>query len=268
MSDVDLVSTAPAQEPAPVAAIVATPPPEPTADQATPEGESPEAKPERTFTQKELDEILQKRIARESRRAERLADAKYRAEYAERQLAELRAPPKDDPASKGPQPENFKDYESYLDALTDWKVDQRLKGFEQGTRAQQESRIMAERANVVLPKLKTAMEKYDDFQDVATSFQAPAPTQAAMLESEHTGELYYYLGLHPEEVSRLASLSPVQQVKAVEALERKLVSAPSPTKTPAPIVPNNGNSKVSKSPSEMNYDEFAEYRRKRLARKR
>lgn len=264
MSDVDLAGTETA---APVAAIVATPQPESTADQAPQEGESPEAKPERTFTQKELDEIVQKRLARESRRAEKLAEAKARAEFAERQLAELKAPKVEKPSGK-PTPQQFESYEDYMDALTDWKVDQRMDGIRKETELERTQRQMAETAGRVMPKLKSAMEKYDDFQDVATSFQAPRAAQAAMLESDITGELYYYLGSNPAELDRISSLSDVKQVLAIRELEQKLTAAPTPTKTPPPIVPNTGNAKVSKRPSEMNQEEFEEYRRKYRAKRR
>lgn len=269
MSEIE--STAPVAPAVSTPAAPAAPAPEPTADPvADPvEGESkPEAPPEKTLTQSEVNEIVQKEKAKARRQAERMAEARLRAEYAERQLAELKAPPKQEATSGEPVPAQFQDYESYIAALTDWKVEQKLSGLRKETEAQQVQRQMAERADQVLPKLKPAMEKYDDFQEVATSFKAPPALQAAMLESDHTGELYYYLGSNPAELDRLSRLSDVKQVLAVKELESRLTAPPQPTRTPAPIVPNNGKSAVSKSFTEMNYDEFAEYRRKRLARKR
>jgi hypothetical protein len=269
MSDIPEVveSTAP---PTPAAAPVAAPEPESTAEQVpSPEGETPEAKPERTFTQKELDEVVQKRLAKESRRAERLAEARLRAEFAEKRVSELESrlnPP--NPESGKPTPEQFKDYESYIDALTDWKVEQKVGGIRQETAQQQQQRVLAQAAQTIMPKLKAAQSKYDDFEEVATSFKAPRALQAAMLESDITGDLYYYLGANPEERERLFGLSEVGQVRAIAALEAKLKAPPKPTQTPAPIVPNSGNSKVTKHPTDMSYEEFAEYRAKRLKAKR
>jgi hypothetical protein len=257
--------------PAPTPVVETTPAPDSTAEQeATPEGESPEATPEKTLTQSEVNKIIQKEKAQASRRAEKQVELRLRAEYAEKEAAALRNqlnPPK--PQLSGePVPAQFQDYESYISALTDWKVEQKFGGIQKQNETQQAQRAVQERAATILPKLKPAMEKYDDFNEVATSYSAPPAVQAAMLRSSMVGELYYHLGQNPDELDRISRLDDIEQVYAVRDLEAKLKGTPSPTKTPAPIVPNSGRSAVSKSPSAMNYDEFAEYRRKRLANRR
>ena len=183
-------------------------------------------------------------------------------------LAELKAPPPSKPSGE-PVPAQFQDYESYISALTDWKVDQKMKGIREETEAQQYARQKAEQAQKVLPKLKSAQDKYDDFNEVATSYQAPPAMQAAMLRSAHTGELYYYLGANIEERERISRLDDIEQVYAIRDLETKLTASSSPTRTPAPIEPNSGKAPVSKHFSDIkSQDEWDEYRRKRLARKR
>ena len=270
MSDIE--STAPVEPatPVPVAAIVATPEAPTTAvEPDAPEGESPEQAP-RTFTQDELNKIVQKEKFKESRRAEKLAEARLRAEYAERERDALQAKLNPQPAqpSGEPTPAQFQDYETYIKALTDFRVGEALKGVRKESEAQQQERAFKERAAAIRPKVEAAKAKYDDFDDVAYSYDAPPAMQAAMLKSAHTGELYYYLGANPDERERIAAMDDFDQAYAIRDLERTLTAPPSPTKTPAPIVPNNGKSSVSKKPSDMNYDEFAEYRRKRLAAKR
>lgn len=270
MSDIE--STAPVEPatPVPVAAIVATPEAPTTAvEPDAPEGESPEQAP-RTFTQDELNKIVQKEKFKESRRAEKLAEARLRAEYAERERDALQAKLNPQPAqpSGEPTPAQFQDYETYIKALTDFRVGEALKGVRKESEAQQQERAFKERAAAIRPKVEAAKAKYDDFDEVAYSYDAPPAMQAAMLKSAHTGELYYYLGANPDERERIAAMDDFDQAYAIRDLERTLTAPPSPTKTPAPIVPNNGKSSVSKKPSDMNYDEFAEYRRKRLAAKR
>lgn len=270
MSDIE--STAPVEPatPAPVAAIVATPEAPTTAvEPDAPEGESPEQAP-RTFTQDELNKIVQKEKFKESRRAEKLTEARLRAEYAERERDALQAKLNPQPAqpSGEPTPAQFQDYETYIKALTDFRVGEALKGVRKESEAQQQERAFKERAAAIRPKVEAAKAKYDDFDDVAYSYDAPPAMQAAMLKSAHTGELYYYLGANPDERERIAAMDDFDQAYAIRDLERTLTAPPSPTKTPAPIIPNNGKSSVSKKPSDMNYDEFAEYRRKRLAAKR
>jgi len=253
----------------PVAAPIATPEPVSTAEQVvTPEGESPEAPvEERSFKQSEVDKIVQTRLAKESRRLQRVAEAEARAAYAERQLAELRAPAKTEQPSGEPVPSNFKDYETYIAALTDWKVDQKMQGIRQETEAQQYARQKAEQAAKVLPKLKPAQDKYDDFNEVALSYEAPPAMQAAMLRSAHTGELYYYLGQNEAERERISRLDDIEQVYAIRDLETKLTATPKPTNTPPPIVPNAGKAPVKKDTFELPWKEFVAQRRKEMGRR-
>jgi hypothetical protein len=271
MSDIDTAAPvvaipapeAPAAQPAPEI--------ESTADQSpVPEGEStPEVVPEKTFTQAELDKIIQKRLHTESRKAEREAQAREERirEEVESRLSRLQ--PQTPQPTGEPEPQNFKDYESYIAAKVKFDVDREMSGIKRQSEAQREAEFKRQQAATVLPKLKSAVEKYDDFKEVVTSFKyAPEPMQAAMLESDITGELYYHIGNNPDELERISALSPTRQVEAILKLEAKLKAPPSPTKTPAPIIPNSANSTARKSMSDMNQDEFDEYRRNRLARKR
>lgn len=269
---VDFVPEAPAA-PAPDSAVPvaeATPKPESTAEQVPiPEGEQqPEAAPEKTFTQSELNDILQKRLAKETRKAEREAQAResrIQQEITER-MAKLQPPPPTQ--TDEPKPAQFQDYESYISALTDWKVEQRFGAVRQETQAQQAERERQETARQILPKLKSASEKYDDFQEVATGFQAPQAMQAAMLKSSITGELYYYIGNHPDELRRISSLDPVEQVWEIKSLEAKLKAPPAPTKAPAPIVPNDAKSASTKSTREMTDAEWDKWREADIKSKR
>lgn len=261
----------------PVAAPIATPEPVSTAEQVdAPEGESPEAIPEKTLTQSQVNKIVQKEKAQASRQAEKLVEARLRAEYAERERDALAAKlnPQPETPSGEPTPAQFQDYESYIRAFNKWNVKEELKQEREALqkqherqRAQQEIEKVAVTA---IPKLERGREKYDDFDEVVQQFVANTPQAAhdALLESERTDDLLYFLGQNPAERDRIFRLSNVGQVKAITALEAKLTATPSPTRTPAPIVPNNGKSPVSKHWQDMNTEEFFEYRRKRIAAKR
>lgn len=259
----------------PVAAPIATPEPDSTAEQVpTPEeGESPEAKPERTFTQKELDEVVQKRLAKESRRAEKLAEARLRAEYAERERDALKAqinPPAAQPSGE-PKLEDYQDWDTFDKARLKWYGEQIVGSIRKEREAQQQERQREQTKTAIAPKVDAARTKYEDFDDVALSVSFPesaAPAQAAMLHSKITGELYYYLGSNPAEAEAISRLPPIEQVYAIRDLETKLTAPPSPTRAPPPIVPNTGKSPVAKSYSDMNYDEFVAARRKEIAAKR
>lgn len=258
----------PAETPAPAPGATAAP--------ETEVVETPETPPEeKTLTQTEVNKIIQKEKAKEYRRAERLAEAKIRAEYAERQLAELKAPPPAQPTGE-PKPTQFQDYESYIAALTDFKVNERLSGFQKETRAQEQARAQREQAATLQQKFSATAKKYDDFQEVALSQDVPIsePMAAAIKDSGIGGELAYYLGSNIDEAERIASLSPIGQVREMMKLETKLSAPPAPTKTPPPIVPNAGKSPVAKDPFDFDasdpvaFKKFMADRNKTLGRRR
>lgn len=238
-----------------------------TADQPT-EEVTPEAKSERTFTQDEVDKVVQKRLAKEHRRIEKYAAAEAELRILKEQM-QSKQPSQEAPKGM-PQPAQFQDYESYVEALTDWKVDQKLAAKQAETEAQQRQRQAAERASQVQAKLSSASEKYDDFEDVALNPSVPI-TQAmaeTIAESDIGGDLAYFLGSNLNEAFRISQLSPVGQVRELAKLEAKLSAAPPvTTKAPPPINPVGQRASVTKDPSKMTDAEFAKWRKAQIAQR-
>ena len=238
-----------------------------TADQPTDES-SPEAKAERTFTQDEVDKVVQKRLAKEHRRIEKYAAAEAELRIIKEQIQRQQTTQE---APKGmPQPAQFQDYESYVEALTDWKVDQKLAARQAETEAHQRQRQAAERASQVQAKLSSASDKYDDFEDVALNPSVPI-TQAmaeAIAESDMGGDVAYYLGSNLVEALRISQLSAVGQIREIAKIEAKLTAAPPvTTKAPPPINPVGQRASVSKDPSKMTDSEFAKWRKAQIAQR-
>jgi hypothetical protein len=214
---------------------------------STPESTADEAQAEKqtkTFTQDELDAIVKKRLAKESRRIERVAAL----EAENRMLRERMQPPPQErtnqPPSGAPRPEQFQDYESYVEALTDWKVDQKLTAQQQRAAQERAARDAQEQSAKVREKLSAASSKYEDFEDVALSPDTPI-TQAmahAIIESDVSADLAYYLGTHVDEAAQIARMSPVGQVRALAKLEEKLTASAPTSKAPKPISPIGGKS--------------------------
>ena len=250
-------------EVAPVEAQDATPPTEDTVPSEV-EKTEPEVKPERTFTQKELDDILQKRLAKESRKVERYSRAE-----AELRLLKEQMQSRQEPVNQGePKPDQFQDYESYIKAFTRYEaaearreaMEQEYQQRQQYAQSQHEERL---RSNIE----KTAA-KYDDFEEVVTSIPEQYVSLAmrdAIGESDIGGDIAYYLGTNVHEAAKIARLSPIAQVKAIIALESKL-NAPKKVKTdaPEPITPSGSKATVSKSPNEMTDKEFSEWRKRHI----
>lgn len=258
---------APAVIDTPVAAPPATEQSDSTAEQV--EVDTPDAKPERTFTQTELNKIVQKEKAQESRRAEKMADARLRAEYAERQLSEYRQASQPKQPEGEPKPAQFQDYESYIAALTDYKFDQRMQGMQKQDEAQRHANTQREQAAQIQQKLSSAQAKYADFNEVAMADDVPItePMAAAIGRLKDGGEVAYYLGSNIDEARRISRLNPVDQVWEIKELERKLTALPSTTKTPPPIVPTTGPASVKKDTFELPWSEFVKQRKKEIARR-
>ena len=241
-----------------------------TVDETKAEGTQPEDKPaEKTFTQAELDEIVQKRIAKLERKAEK---QRIEAETRAKVMQEVREAAK--PISTKPSPEDFTDYSEYQEALTDWKVDEKLKSIElqkeqEKVRASQQSeaeRIREREAHLI----EAGERKYDDFEDVVRSNTQDYSKAAylSILESDISAEIMYHLAKNQDEAKRIAGMPAFAQAKEIGKLEDKL-SAKQPIKpsnAPSPISPIEGKGNLTKKLEDMTYEEMLEHDRKRGAK--
>lgn len=248
---------------APEAPVVAQEPATPDATAA-----QPEAKPERTFTQKELDEIVQKRLAKESRKSERIGRLEADAAYLREQLAKSQPAT---PQTEGkPAAANFKDYEAYTEALTEWKANQVIKAHYGKSQEEQTQNQERQYANQVRDKLIASAKEFDDFEEVALSSHVPIdrPTAAFIAESDIGGKLAYHLGSHLDEAKEIARMSPAAQFRALVKLEEKLTATPKPTSVAPPIVPSAPNGPAKKATFDLPWKEFVAQRQKEVGRRR
>ena len=68
---------------------------------------------------------MQKRLAKESRRIAKLAEVEAENRMLKQQMEQAR-PRQEEPSGK-PVPSQFQDYESYIEAVAEWKADQKLQ---------------------------------------------------------------------------------------------------------------------------------------------
>lgn len=224
MSDTDVVPAAPA---APEPVVTATP----SSEAVTPEAPPAEAAP-KTFTQEELDAAIGKRLAREQRKWEREQAAKS-----------VHAPPQ--PAATPPKSDQFETPEAYATALAQQMAHELVNQREQ-------ERRQAEALNAYSEREEAAMEKYEDFRQVAYNENlAITREMAEVIRASDMGpDLAYHLGTNPTEAKRIAQLSPFLQAKELGRLEAKLAANPPTKKTstaPAPIAPVNARGGSEKS---------------------
>jgi hypothetical protein len=256
-------------EAAPVEESKDTAPPEP----ATPDGKDEKDKAEveeRKLTQKEVDEAIQKRLARESRKLERQIRAEIENKYLREQLDSQQRREAPTQPSGEPKAESFKSYEDYIDKLTDWKLEQKLAKMQETSAQQRQAEAQAEYEAKAGDNLRKGIDKYDDYEDVVESIPpdyVTGPMVQAIAESDAADEISYYLGNNHKEAASIAKLSPVQQVKAIDRLEAKLKAPPQVTKAPAPAeTTGKGRAKTEPDLSKMSVSEYAEYRAKNGAR--
>jgi hypothetical protein len=211
-----------------------------------------------------LDDILQRRLAKEQRKIERYARAEAERDQLREQLNRQTQTQQTSISSGEPKPEQFKTYEEYIDKLTDWKIDQREAKREETQAQRKQAEYQETHEATIRDSLSKAAAKYDDFEEVVTNPNltiTPVMTDA-MGDSELGGEIAYYLGNNPKEAAEIAKLSNVQQVKAIDRLEAKL-KTPQVTKAPAPLqTVGKGRTQMEPDPEKMTVAEYAEYRAK------
>jgi hypothetical protein len=287
----------------------------PVADQATEQNESTVSDAEETEAKEESKDESEDEAGDESaesegnakdkpkkkggfqRRIDKLnaakADAQREVEYWKRLALETQAkdePKKDEPkvetkqaSQEGkPTPEMFETHVEYVEALTDWKLEQRdksnrAKAEESKTLAEHESALNAHYA-----REKSFAEKTEDYAEVledAGGFKDASPTLSSLIVSSENGpELMYELAKNKAEYERINKLGPVAAAREFGRFELKFIKAseeqkPEPkktTKAPKPIEPVGGSKgTVAKSIHDPNISqrEYEQLRRAEIKRR-
>jgi hypothetical protein len=207
-----------------VAEISTAPELEATVAPATEDNQPEEQTPEKTFTQKELDVLIERRVRKERQNA-----AKATQELAQLQ-AEMQAK-----SANPPAPDDFENAHAYAEALAEQKAQQLMLRRE----AERQQAVVLE---AYQDREEDARSKYDDFEQVAYNPNLPVTDYMAQaIQASDIGpEVIYHLGSNPKEAHRIANLPPILQAKEIGRIEAKLASDP-PTKrtstAPAPLAP-------------------------------
>lgn len=206
---------------------------------------------------------VQKRISeltRNWRTTER--DRDYWRELA---LGKQQEPAKPEPQGR-PKVDDFEDYEAYVEALTDFKVNQRAESMQAENRKQQEQQAQTQRQQQFQTRVTEFSQEHPDFWEVAGNPSVPIsqPIVDAAMESDMGPQVLYHLGQHPDEAAKLSGLSPVAVAREVGRLEARLQLPPQPkaSQAPDPIEPvGGGGETATKDPEKMSMDEFMAWRR-------
>lgn len=239
--------------------------------------EAPEVKePEsRTFTQKDMDEQIAKRVAREQRTYEKqLREERETRIRLEERLAANQ--PRQEPAKDGaPKLADYTDFDEYLTAKAEWIADRSYEK-KAGTRqaeekAQQAKVVQAQQAQAWEKKIAVAEKDLPDYKEIVSGSTAPLTDamRAAIMESESGPQLAYYLATHPDKAAEIASQTPIQAVRALTLIEAGFKTNPV-SKTPEPITPTGSRqtSGVKTLADSGSTEEFWKRRRAYIAQHR
>lgn len=219
-----------------------------------------EEQPPKTFTQAEVDSIVQ----RQKLKAERQAVRRMEHQLREQQVQQVATTP--------PKREAFVSDEDFSQAEIDHRAEVKARELvEQRTKAERAEKSQ----EAFLERSEKAQERYPDFQAVISN--PTLPINAAMAEfiedSEHGPDVAYYLGKNPGKAYEISQLPPMRAARALVAIESELAAKPkaSPSKAPEPITPIGTRGKASSSslPSDNDpIDVWMEKERERTAKRR
>ena len=235
---------APADETAEVAPL-------PTAgeDQA----EQQEEIKEKTFSQAEVDAMIQRRLLKEERRIARRLEQQLREQQQTHEAAKPR--------------EAYQDDESYIQAQIEKLAEQRAAEKLAERQRQQE---VERRSESFIEKAEKAQERYPDFQLVVGNPNLTINEEMAefIADSDVGADVAYFLGKNPTKAAEIARMSPVKAARELNRIETDLASRPQArvSKAPEPITPvgNRGRASTSSTPSDE--DDIETWMRKERAR--
>lgn len=247
----------------------------------TQEGQEPEAQegqePETQETQRGKKSAQQRinEITKAKYDAEREA-AYWRgiAEGSRPQTQQVPEPAAREPAAK-PNLADFTDYETYIEALTDWKTTQKVTEVVHNQReATVQERQRAEALEVAkgwASKQEDARKSIPDYDEVlggAETVVAPYVTDA-ILTSDRGPEVAYHLAKNPALAEKLNKLSPIAAAREIGRIEAALEKSSPGTSRSAPPPPartTRSSATISGDPAKMDHEQYRAMRAKQGAR--
>lgn len=238
-----------------------------TADSGQPTGEGDKPQPQR-------DRRAEKRIASLTRKYEETLTEVGRL----RGMLESRTPQTaqaTEPDAK-PQPSQFKSYDDYVEALTDWKTDQKLNARDteqqKTARTQAEASKANERDQALADRLISDGKDVEDFEDVMRTITAPDfPVSAAMRDyledTPRPALMAQWLAENPDQARLVYGMNSAKATRELDKVAATLTKPAQVSKAPPPGPTVGGRAVVSRSPEEQSMEEYAVGWRERQAKR-
>jgi len=200
-----------------------------------------------------------------------LDKANKRTQYLQRKMTRGQTPEKIEAKIK-PDESAFETNAEFVEALTDWKVDQReITNAE--TRSKQNSK---DREQDFFSVIDSGIEKYKDFNEVARKTpEQGGPTinenmLEAMIDCDNVVDIAYYLGQNVKESLRISNLSPIGAAREIGKIEARFLEGGKnttpqkiKTKTVTPSKPIEGKTKTDIDLNDQSTKDFINSRNAR-----
>jgi hypothetical protein len=250
--------------------------------------EQPGDKPRKGGVQKRIDQLTRDKRELEARLA--ALEAKPPAAGGEKP-AEAAPAPVDDGNKPKPKSEDVEHYDDYVDALTDWKAEQRDKAHIAETR-RSEAEQAARAAQDTWQSLEAAVAaEHADYHDVLSGCEFTCSAQeysrfaTIVRDFERGPELLYRLAQSPRDLDRIIHLGPTAIARELTKIEIALpsgkpasdqkpaaASTPRSTGAPNPVTPITGGKGAAVTSLDDPNLSYPDWERKRdeqlLARRR
>lgn len=178
-----------------------------------------------------------------------------------------------------PDKNDFESHDDYLEALADWKFEQRQERQRQESR---ESQVKSEFENKVSDLRKHSAEfskTREDFNEVISDVDdvpMSLTVQNIILDAGAEGPaLMYEIAKNRKEYERINALSPLAAAKEIGKIEARLQEAikkpieKKTTNTPTPITPIKAKgSAIEKPLGELDYEEYRKVRLEQMQKNR
>lgn len=263
---------------------------EPEEQESTPEQQS---KPKSSY-QKRIDKLVKERSTAKQEVEElkaRLLKLEQGTNGHQQAQPQVEEAPKEEQEAPKPTPDQFATYEEFVEALADWKADQKIKSIRTAA-AEEEKKKAAEASQKAMMdaytgRMDEARERYEDFDDVAFRDVPIYEGVKAIILQHHNGvDLQYHLARNPKIARELMEMpvemamaragamaeqlgineseEPTSQQKEPEetpnAFTPRVAVRPAST-APAPIRPVGGSSTKSSVPmDELPYEQYRKMR--------
>jgi hypothetical protein len=196
-------------------------------------------------------------------------------------------PSTEEPATPKPVEGDFENYNDFTEALTDWKVDQKMAIYDAEAERKKTDGAYIEKRENLIGKLEKGKELHDDFDELVNDPIVPMTEEIIeiLAETEYPAEIAYHLATNLALCTKISRMPPHAAAVAIGNIETKITSEtpatppgvtpkepkPKPkvaktTAAPAPISPVKPSGSVATK--DMNSMTNEEYRAHRQSQKK